>query len=149
MVCFLPFCVTLAKPRETVQPARRIDRSDGSVSRTDTAGLAVLQAAQARRKLAVGSANKGFSDPDTLLTSTAKRVDAVVFQAFGSMAQERWRSGEFTVGLAEGALDWTPENYDKELITKCMWDCIDAARAAIVSGRIRVHDFAATNSCPR
>lgn len=114
-----------------------------------TTGLAVLQAAQARGKLAIGSANKGFSDPGTLLTSTAKRVDAAVFQALISVAQGRWRSGEFTVGLAEGALDWAPEDYNKKLITKDMWDRIDAARAAIVSGRIRVHDFAATNSCPR
>ena len=114
-----------------------------------TTGIAVLQAAKDKGKLAIGSANKGFSDPDTLLTSTAKRVDAAVFQAFISVLQERWRSGEFMIGLAEGAVDWTPDDYNKKLISREMWVKIDDAKTAIMSGKIAVYDYVSTNSCKR
>ena len=128
------------------QFARGVDVIYAEARRT---GLAVLQAARDLGKLAIGSAHKGFSDPDTLLTSTAKRIDAAVFQALVSVTQRNWRPGEYSVGLAEGVVDWVSEGYNDKQITKGMFDRIDEARDAIISGKLKVHDFTSTNSCPR
>lgn len=111
-----------------------------------TTSIAVMQAAKDKGKLAIGSANKGY-DADFIITSTAKRVDAAVFQAFISVLQEKWRSGEFQVGLAEGAVDWTPDDYNKKLISREMFVKIDDAKTAIMTGRLAVYDYVSTNSC--
>ncbi len=113
-----------------------------------TTGVAVIRAAKDKGKLAIGSANKG-ADPDTIITSTAKRVDVAVFQSFVSVAQGKWKSGEFTVGLAEGAIDWAPEDYNRKLISPEMKARVDAAKADIISHKIKIHDYVTTNSCKR
>src|SRR4029079_19663144 len=68
-----------------------------------TTGVGVLQAAKERGKLAIGSSNKG-ADPDTILTSTAKRVDHATFQAFAMAQHGSWRAGQSALGLKEGAV---------------------------------------------
>jgi basic membrane protein A len=113
-----------------------------------TTGVGVLQAAKERGKLAIGSTNKG-ADPDSIITSTRKRVDVATFQSFSSALQGTWKSGEVTLGLKEGALDWSPDDYNKKLISPEMKKQIDAAKDGIISGKIVVHDFMATNSCKR
>lgn len=113
-----------------------------------TTGVGVLQAAKEKGKLAIGSTNKG-SDPDFIITSTRKRVDVAAFQSFSSAVQGKWKSGEVTLGLKEGAIDWSPDDYNKKLISPEMKQKIDAAKDGIISGKIAVHDFIATNSCKR
>ncbi len=113
-----------------------------------TTGVSVIQAVKEKGKLAIGSTNKG-SDPDTIITSTSKRVDNAVFQSFVSVLQGKWKSGEFMIGLAEGAIDWTPEDYNKKLISPEMKAKVDAAKADIMADKIKVHDYLTTNSCKR
>ena len=113
-----------------------------------TTGVGVIQAAKDNKKLAIGSANKG-SDPDTILTSTSKLVDVATFQAFAMSLQGTWRGGRSMLGLKEGAVDWSPEDYNKKLITPDMKKKIDAAKADIIAGKIVVHDYASNNSCKR
>jgi basic membrane protein A len=114
-----------------------------------TTGVGVLQAAKEKGKLAIGSTNKGVADPNTILTSTSKKVDAATFQSFSSALQGRWKAGEVQLGLKEGALDWTPDDYNKKLISPEMKARIDAAKGDIMTEKIKVHDFVTTNSCKR
>ncbi|HZQ00675.1 MAG TPA: BMP family ABC transporter substrate-binding protein [Reyranella sp.] len=111
-----------------------------------TTGVSVIQAAKEKGKLAIGSTNKG-ADADTIITSTSKRVDNAVFQSFVSVLQGKWKAGEFMIGLAEAAIDWTPEDYNKKLISPEMKAKVDAAKADIIADKIKVHDYLATNSC--
>ncbi len=114
-----------------------------------TTGVGVLKAAQEKGKIAIGSTNKGVADPDTILTSTAKRVDTATFQSFSSALQGRWKAGEAQMGLKEGAVDWTPEDYNRKLISPEMKTKIDRAKADIVADKIAIHDFTTTGSCKR
>lgn len=112
-----------------------------------TTGVGVLQAAKERGKLAIASSDKDFSAPDTVLTSTVKRVDVATFQAFAMALQGTWRSGRSMLGLKEGAVDWVPEGRETKLISPAMRKQVEAAKAQIIAGKIAVHDYTSTNAC--
>ena len=112
-------------------------------------GVGVLQAAKDRGKYAIGSQNKKFADPATILTSTVKRVDIATFQAFAMAQQGTWRYGLSMLGLKEGAVDWSLEEYNEKAITPDIKAKIEAAKAAIVAGKLAVHDYMSNNSCKR
>jgi basic membrane protein A len=112
-------------------------------------GVGVMEAAKERGKYAIGGSSKKFSNPDTILTYTVKRVDFPTFQAFAMAQQGSWKGGKSTLGLKEGVIDWTLPEYNEKAITPELKAKVEAAKADIVAGKIAVHDYESNNACKR
>jgi basic membrane protein A len=106
-------------------------------------GIGVYQAAKDAGKLAVGvDSNQNHLQPGTMLTSMVKRVDVAVYTAFKAVTP-----GMTSLGLKEGGVDVAIDEHNAKLVTPAMKQRVDAARADIVSGKIKVIDFTVTNAC--
>lgn len=112
-------------------------------------GLGVLQAVADAGKLGIGvDSNQNGVHPGSVLTSMTKRVDVAVEKAFTDARDGKWTSGFYSLGLAEDGVGWAYDEHNKELITKEMIAAVDQAKADIIAGKIKVHDYMATNDCP-
>ncbi|SDT88667.1 BMP family protein [Stappia sp. ES.058] len=112
-------------------------------------GLGVLQAVADADKLGIGvDSNQNALHPGNVLTSMLKRVDVAVETAFKDARDGNWTSGFYTLGLEEGGVDWALDEHNEALITDEMKEAVAQARADIISGKIEVHDYMATQDCP-
>ncbi len=106
-------------------------------------GLGVYQAAKDNGKLAIGvDSNQNHIQPGTMLTSMVKRVDVAVYEAFKGV-----KPGTVALGLKEGGVDVAMDEHNAKLVTADMKAKVDAARADIVAGKIKVIDYMANNAC--
>jgi basic membrane protein A len=106
-------------------------------------GLGVYQAAKDAGKLAIGvDSNQNHLHPGTMLTSMVKRVDVAVYTAFKTVTP-----GMTSLGLKEGGVDVAIDENNAKLVTPEMKKRVDAARADIISGKIKVIDFSVNNAC--
>jgi basic membrane protein A len=102
-------------------------------------GLGVYQAAKDLGKLAIGvDTNQDGIHPGTMLTSMIKRVDMVVYDSFASAMDGTWMPGVRSLGLKEGGVGWTLDQYNRALITPDMEERVRQATADIIDGRIKV-----------
>jgi basic membrane protein A len=108
-----------------------------------TTGLGVLQAAKDLNMLGIGvDSNQNGLHPGHILTSMLKRTDVAVAQAFRGV-----QPGVTALGLKEGGLDLAFDDNNAKLVTPEMRRRVDAAKADIVAGRIKVIDYTAASSC--
>ena len=108
-----------------------------------TTGLGIMQAAADAGKLAIGvDSNQNHLHPGAILTSMVKRVDLAVQSAFQGV-----KPGVTALGLKEGALDYAMDEHNARLVTAAMKVRVEAARADIVAGRLKVTDYTVSNSC--
>ena len=108
-----------------------------------TTGLGIMQAAKDAGKLAIGvDSNQNHLHPGSILTSLVKRVDLAVLQAFRGV-----QPGVTALGLKEGALDYALDEHNAKLVTPEMKRRVDAAKADIVAGRLKVIDYTVANAC--
>jgi basic membrane protein A len=106
-----------------------------------TTGLGVLQAAVDSKMLAIGvDSNQDFLHPGTMLTSMVKGTDVAVYEALRTAKDGTWRPGMRSLGLAEGAVGYSIDQYNEGLLTAEMRAKADAARAEIIAGKIQVPD---------
>jgi basic membrane protein A len=106
-------------------------------------GIGVYQAAKDAKKFAIGvDSNQNHVQPGTMLTSMVKRVDVAVYQAFKGVTP-----GTTSLGLKEGGVDYAIDANNEKLIPADMKKKVDAAKADIIAGKIKVIDFMASNSC--
>ena len=107
-------------------------------------GSGVYQAAKDGGKLAIGvDSNQNHLQPGTMLTSMVKRVDVAVSNLF-----KKTNPGAVTVlGLKEGGVDYAMDKYNEKLVTADMKKKVDAAKADIIAGKIKVADYMADNAC--
>ena len=106
-------------------------------------GMGVYQAAKDSGKLAIGvDSNQNHVQPGTMLTSMLKRVDVAVYNV--AMAHT---VGVSVLGLKEGGVDYAMDDNNAELVTADMKQAVEAAKAGIISGDIKVADFMADNAC--
>lgn len=111
-------------------------------------GIGVLQAAADRGKYAIGvDSNQDHLHPGTMLTSMIKRVDLATYSSFKAAQSGTWRGGISVLGLKEGGVDWTLDQYNEKLITPEMKAKVEQAKADIIAGKIVVHDYMSDNSC--
>jgi basic membrane protein A len=111
-------------------------------------GLGILQAAKDRGKLGIGvDSNQNHLHPGNMLTSMLKRVDLAAYDSFKAARNNEWKGGVHVLGLKEGGIDWALDKDNEKLITPQMKAAVDAAKAAIISGQIVVHDYMSNNSC--
>ncbi len=111
-------------------------------------GLGILQATKDRGKLGIGvDSNQNHLHPGNMLTSMLKRVDLAAYDSFKTAQANQWKGGVQVLGLKEGGVDWALDKDNEKLITPEMKAKVDAAKAAIISGQIVVHDYMSNNSC--
>ena len=113
------------------------------------AGAGVLQAAADAGKWGIGvDSNQNYLHPGNVLTSMTKRVDIATYNAFMDEKNSAWTAGVQTLGLAEDGVGVAVDDNNKALITPEMTAAVDKARADIVSGALKVHDFREDKACP-
>ncbi len=106
-------------------------------------GVGVYQAAKDGGKLAIGvDSNQNHLQPGTMLTSMLKRVDVAVYNA--AMAH---KPGLTVLGLKEGGVDYAMDTHNAKLVSADMKAKVEAAKADIISGKIKVADYMADNAC--
>lgn len=105
-------------------------------------GMGVLQAAADLKKFSIGvDSNQNYIHPGSVLTSMVKGVDLAVFEAMMAAKNGTWKPGTKVLGLAEGGVDYALDKYNKDLITDEMKAKVDAAKADIIAGKIKVTDY--------
>ena len=106
-------------------------------------GMGVYQAAKDGGKLAIGvDSNQNHIQPGTMLTSMLKRVDVAVYNV-----SKEHKPGVSVLGLKEGGVDYAMDANNAKLVTADMKKKVDAAKADIISGKIKVADYMADNAC--
>ena len=106
-------------------------------------GIGVYQAAKDAGKLAIGvDSNQNHLQPGTMLTSMVKRVDVAVYNAFKGVTP-----GIASLGLKEGGVDVALDEHNAKLVSAEMKKRVEAARADIISGKIKVIDYMAASAC--
>src|SRR5207253_702475 len=91
--------------------------------------------------------NQNHLHPGTILTSMVKRVDVVAHDSFKAAMDGTWQPGMTILGLKEGGVDWALDDNNAKLITPDMKARVDEAKADIISGKIKVHDYMSNNTC--
>ncbi len=106
-------------------------------------GVGVYQAAKDAGKLAIGvDSNQNHLQPGTMLTSMVKRVDTAIYNS-----AKKSTPGVTALGLKEGGVDYALDQYNAKLVSAEMKAKVDAAKADIIAGKIKVADYMADNSC--
>lgn len=112
-------------------------------------GLGVLQAAKSAGKFSIGvDSNQNYLHPGSVLTSMVKRVDNAVYDTMKAAQNGSWKAQVKVMGLKENGIDWAVDSYNRKLITPQMQQRINAARQAIIAGKIQVVDYRTKNRCP-
>jgi len=106
-------------------------------------GIGVYQAAKDGGKLAIGvDSNQNHMQPGTMLTSMVKRVDVAVYNL-----AKKITPGVSVLGLKEGGVDYAMDKHNEKLVSADMKKKVDAAKADIIAGKIKVADYMADNAC--
>ena len=112
-------------------------------SAAGTTGFGIMQAAKDAGILAIGvDSNQNHLHPGTMLTSMVKRVDLAVLSAFKGV-----KPGIMALGLKEGGVDYAMDEHNAKLVTPAMRQRVEAAKADIISGKLKVIDYTAANAC--
>jgi basic membrane protein A len=128
----------------------QIDRgADIVYAAAGATGQGVLKAAADAGKLAIGvDSNQDYMFPGKVLTSALKRVDVATYKSFMDAKNGAWTAGVQALGLKEGGVDYSYDEYNTSLIPADVKAAVDAAKADIISGKIQVHDYMSDNKCP-
>ncbi len=106
-------------------------------------GVGVYQAAKDAGKLAIGvDSNQNHLQPGTMLTSMVKRVDVAVYNVL-----KGWTPGVQVLGLKEAGVDYALDQYNAKLITPQLKAKVEAIKADIIAGKVKVADYMADNAC--
>jgi basic membrane protein A and related proteins len=112
-------------------------------------GLGVLQTAADNKKFSVGvDSNQNHLHPGSVLTSMVKRVDLAVYNAYKDTAEDKFTAGVQANGIKEDGVTAAIDDNNKALITPEMQAAVDKAKADIVAGTVKVHDYMSDNACP-
>jgi basic membrane protein A and related proteins len=106
-------------------------------------GVGVYQAAKDAGKLAIGvDSNQNHLQPGTMLSSMVKRVDVAVYNVL-----KEWKPGINVLGLKEGGVEYAVDANNAKLIAPAVKAKLDAYKADIIAGKIKVADYMADNAC--
>ena len=106
-------------------------------------GVGVYQATKDAGKLAIGvDSNQNHLHPGTMLTSMVKRVDLAVYTL-----AKKTNPGVTVLGLKEGGVDYAMDQHNAKLVSADMKTKVDAAKADIIAGKIKVADYMADSTC--
>jgi basic membrane protein A and related proteins len=106
-------------------------------------GMGVYQAAKDAGRLAIGvDSNQNHLQPGTMLTSMVKRVDNAIYNS-----SKKSTPGVTSLGLKEGGVDYALDQHNEKLVSAEMKKKVDAAKADIIAGKLKVADYMADNAC--
>ncbi len=127
------------------QVARRADVIYGVAGGTN---IGIMQAAADEGILSIGvDSNQNHLHSGAVLTSMLKRMDNVVERAFDAGAGIT--TGDTVIMTLENeGLDIAVDEHNEGLVTPRMLAAVDEAKAGIVAGDIKVHDYTVDGSCP-
>jgi basic membrane protein A len=112
-------------------------------------GMGTLQTAKEKGKLAIGvDSNQNYIHPGTMLTSMVKRVDLAVYESFMQMKNGTWKGGITYKGLKEGGVDWVVDKDNRKVVSPELEKKVNEAKTNIINGKVKVHDYRTTSSCP-
>ncbi|MBN9033834.1 MAG: BMP family ABC transporter substrate-binding protein [Rhizobiales bacterium 63-7] len=113
-------------------------------------GLGVLQTAADNKKFSIGvDSNQNYLHPGSVLTSMVKRVDLAVYNAFKDAKDDKFTGGVQALGVKEDGVGWALDENNKPVITPEIEKAVDKAKADIIAGTVKVHDYMSDNSCPK
>ncbi|KQV84322.1 BMP family ABC transporter substrate-binding protein [Rhizobium sp. Root1220] len=113
-------------------------------------GLGVLQTAADNKKFSIGvDSNQNYLHPGSVLTSMVKRVDLAVYNAFTDVKGDKFTPGVQSLGVKEDGVAAAIDDNNKALITPEMQAAVDKAKADIIAGTVKVHDYTSDNACPK
>jgi len=113
-------------------------------------GLGVLQTAADNKKLSIGvDSNQNHLHPGSVLTSMVKRVDLAVYNGFSDVKGDKFTAGVLALGVKEDGVAAAMDDNNKPLITPEMQAAVDKAKADIIAGTVKVHDYTTDNACPK
>jgi basic membrane protein A len=111
-------------------------------------GIGVLRAAADAGKLGIGvDSNQNALQPGKVLTSMLKRVDVAAYNSFKAAREGTWKPGIQVLGLKEDGIAWALDENNKALITPEMKAAADKAKADIIAGTVKVHDYMSDAKC--
>ncbi len=100
-------------------------------------GVGVYQAAKDAGKFAIGvDSNQNHLQPGTMLTSMVKRVDVAVYNVLKS-----FKPGRQQLGLKEDGVMVAIDQHNDKLVTADDRKKLDAVKADIVAGKVKVPDY--------
>ena len=109
----------------------------------------MLQAAADGGALSIGvDANQNHLHPGKVLTSMLKRVDVAVYNVMKAGKDGTFKGGILALGLKEDGVGYAMDDNNKPLVTAEMQAAVEKAKADIIAGTIKVHDYTADNTCP-
>ncbi len=112
-------------------------------------GVGVLQAAADAGVLGIGvDSDQNYLHPGQVLTSMLKRVDLATYGAMMDVQNDNFTPGVQVMGLAQDGVGYALDEDNKSLITPEMQTAVEAAKAKIISGEIKVHDYTTDSACP-
>jgi basic membrane protein A and related proteins len=112
-------------------------------------GMGTLQKAKEQGKLAIGvDSNQNYMHPGTMLTSMVKRVDLAIYDSFMQMKNGQWKPGVAYKGLKEGGVDWALDKDNRKVVTPEIEKKVNEAKSNIINGKVKVHDYRVTSTCP-
>ncbi|MCF1435691.1 MULTISPECIES: BMP family lipoprotein [Rhizobium/Agrobacterium group] len=124
--------------------------SDVIYAAAGASGIGVLQTAADAKKLSIGvDSNQNHLHPGSVLTSMVKRVDLAVYNAYADAKADKFKPGLEVLGVKEDGVMAALDDNNKALITPEMKAAVEKARADIIAGTVKVHDYMADNSCPK
>jgi basic membrane protein A len=113
------------------------------------AGAGVLQAAADAGKFGIGvDSNQNPMFPGNVLTSMTKRVDVATYNAMMDEKNGKFTAGHVVLGLAEDGVGAAMDDNNAPLITDDMKAAVEKAKADIISGAVKVHDWMDDKACP-
>jgi basic membrane protein A and related proteins len=113
-------------------------------------GLGALQMAKTKGKLAIGvDSNQNAIQPGSVLTSMVKNVGNATYDAFTQAKNGQFTAGTTYKGLKEGGVDWALDANNRAIVPAAMEKRVNAAKADIISGKIKVVDYRTAGSCPQ
>ncbi len=105
-------------------------------------GAGLYDAAEEKKKLAIGvDSNQNWIKPGYILTSMLKRVDTAVKQAITDGVQKKFTAGSQRFGLSNQGIDYAMDQFNAKLVTPAAKARVDALKADIIAGKIKVPDY--------
>lgn len=104
--------------------------------------MGLLDAAEEKKKFAIGvDSNQNWIKPGHVLTSMLKRVDVAVHATIKETLAGKFTPGTIRYGLANQGVDFAMDKHNEKLVSKEVLAKVNALKADIVSGKIKVPDF--------
>jgi len=104
-------------------------------------GLGAFDAAEQQGIYVIGvDSDQNWVKPGRVLTSMVKRVDNAVYRIVEDRVAGRFRGGVHVYGLDNDGVGYAMDRYNQGLIAADVLARVEAAKRAIVAGKIRVTD---------